>query len=315
VYEVASLIFASLVAGLGTTPYAAYHFHRMAPYGVLANLLAMPIVSAWIMPAGMLGVVAMPFGFDDPLWKLMGIGIEWMDAIALWVASLPGAVGRVPAFGSGPLLLCSAGLVMLCLMRSPLRWSGAAAIVTAILWVVATPLPDVLVASNGDLIAVRGADGRLAIIKKSGDTFAVKEWLAADADPRTTADPTLANGVACDAVGCNARLADRSLVALAIAPEAFAEDCRRAALVVSARTAPPECPTMAIDRAMRLRSGALALRRNGAGWEITPARPDRYDRPWARTRTTASAAEHTAASPKPTARDAAPKPADLEADD
>src|SRR5207302_1015356 len=50
VYEIAGLIFASLVAGLGTTPYAAYHFHRMAPYGVLANLLAMPIVSAWIMP-------------------------------------------------------------------------------------------------------------------------------------------------------------------------------------------------------------------------------------------------------------------------
>src|SRR5215470_10316612 len=205
VYEVASLIFASLVAGAGTTPYAAYHFHRMAPYGVLANLLAMPIVSAWIMPAGMLGLVAMPFGFDDPLWKLMGMGIEWMDAIALWVASLPGAVGRVPAFGAGPLLLCTAGLVMLCLMRSPLRWGGAATIVAAVLWAFATPLPDVLIAPNGDLAAVRGADGRLAIIKKSGDAFAVKEWLAADADARTTADPTLGNGVACDAIGCNAR--------------------------------------------------------------------------------------------------------------
>jgi len=124
VYEIAGLIFASLIAGLGTTPYAAYHFHRMAPYGVLANLLAMPIVSAWIMPAGMLGLLAMPFGFDDPLWKLMGMGIEWMSAIALWVASLPGAVGRIPAFGVAPLLLCSAGLVMLCLMRSPLQRSG-----------------------------------------------------------------------------------------------------------------------------------------------------------------------------------------------
>src|SRR6185503_15761378 len=44
-HEVASLILASLVAGLATTPYAAYHFHRLAPYGVLANLLAMPVVS------------------------------------------------------------------------------------------------------------------------------------------------------------------------------------------------------------------------------------------------------------------------------
>jgi competence protein ComEC len=51
-HQVVALIFASLVAGLATTPYAAFHFHRVAPYGVLANLLAMPLVSVWVMPAG-----------------------------------------------------------------------------------------------------------------------------------------------------------------------------------------------------------------------------------------------------------------------
>jgi competence protein ComEC len=65
--EITVLAIASLVAGLATTPYAAYHFHRMAPYGVIANLLAMPIISALSMPAGLLALVAMPFGFDAPL--------------------------------------------------------------------------------------------------------------------------------------------------------------------------------------------------------------------------------------------------------
>jgi competence protein ComEC len=32
------LLLASLVAGLATMPYAAFHFHRVTPYGVLANL-------------------------------------------------------------------------------------------------------------------------------------------------------------------------------------------------------------------------------------------------------------------------------------
>jgi competence protein ComEC len=45
VREIVGLTIASLVAGFATMPYAAYHFHRLAPYGVLANLLAMPIVS------------------------------------------------------------------------------------------------------------------------------------------------------------------------------------------------------------------------------------------------------------------------------
>ena len=104
VREFAGLILASLVAGLATTPYAAFHFHRLAPYGVVANLLAMPVVSVVVMPMGILGLVAMPFGFDAVFFRLMGNGLDWMIWVSLWVASLPGAVGRMQAFGTGPLL-------------------------------------------------------------------------------------------------------------------------------------------------------------------------------------------------------------------
>ena len=71
-HEIFALVMASLVAGLATTPYAAFHFHRLAPYGVLANLLAMPVISAWVMPMGILGVLAMPFGFDAAFWQADG---------------------------------------------------------------------------------------------------------------------------------------------------------------------------------------------------------------------------------------------------
>src|SRR5947208_14696552 len=100
--EIATLVLASLVAGLATTPYAAFHFHRVTPYGVLANLAAMPVVSALVMPAGMLGLLAMPFGFDGVFWWLMGLGIDWMIAVTRWVADLPVAIGRMAAFGVGP---------------------------------------------------------------------------------------------------------------------------------------------------------------------------------------------------------------------
>src|ERR1700755_1035880 len=94
---------ASRGAGLATTPYAAFHFHRVTPYGVLANLLAMPVVSAVVMPAGLLGLAAMPFGLDGVFWWLMGIGIEWMVVVTQWVSALPGAIGRMAAFGTGAL--------------------------------------------------------------------------------------------------------------------------------------------------------------------------------------------------------------------
>jgi competence protein ComEC len=108
------LTVASLLAGLATTPYTAYHFHRIAsPYGVIANLLAMPIVSAWVMPMGILGIVSMPLGLDAESWRQMGYGIEWMNAVGPWVASLPGAFGRVA---------CSASAH--CCWQLPVSWSS-----------------------------------------------------------------------------------------------------------------------------------------------------------------------------------------------
>jgi len=314
--EIAALILASLVAGLATTPYAAYHFHRLAPYGVLANLLAMPVISVWVMPVGILALVALPFGYDAPLWWLMGLGVDWMIAVALFVASLPGAVGRVTAFGTGPLLLCTFGLVLLGLLRSPLRWSGAVAVVAAALWASRVPVPDVYVADRGDVVAVRGTSGRLSVMRvPSSDTFAVREWLAADADARTPKDASVGDGVTCDEIGCVARLAGGAIVALPFAAEAFEEDCRQAALVVSQRTAPPSCGTRAIDRTVWQRTGASALYRTATGWETVVAYPPGYDRPWARAKPLTDAAPPVPATARATSRDATPRTEDLAPED
>jgi competence protein ComEC len=309
--EIVALVLASLVAGFATTPYAAFHFHRLAPYGVLANLLAMPIVSIWVMPVGLLGLVAIPFGFDGLLWRLMAEGIDWMIAVALFVAHLPGAVGRVAAFGTGPLLLVSGGLVVLCLLKTPLRWLGAVLMLAAAVWAVRAPLPDVMVAPDGQAVAVRGADGKLAIHRTGRDGFAVREWLAADGDGRLPTDPTLGQGFRCDPAGCIASLVDGRLVSQVIAAEAFEEDCERAALVVTSREAPPGCKALTIDRRATRDNGAVTLRRSGEGFEINAARPAGQDRPWAHRATPAEPIAPARSQP----RDATPRTEDLEAGD
>jgi hypothetical protein len=103
------------------------------------------------------------------------------------------------------------------------------------------PQPDILVAGDGQTAAFRGKDGRLAVLRAGRDTFAIKEWLAADADARTPKDGSLGNGVTCDAVGCIGRLGDSRLVSIVVGIEAFAEDCARAAVVLSDRESPADC--------------------------------------------------------------------------
>ena len=312
--QIAAVMLASVVAGLATTLYAAYHFQRLAPFGVLANLLAMPLVSLIAMPAGLRALIALPFGFDGLMWRLMGLGIDWMTAVAVWVAGLPGAVGRIPAFGIGPVLLGTAGIVVLCLLRTPLRWGGAVLVAVTVLWAAYPPRPDVLVAPGGEAFAVRTRDG-LTIMNPGRDQFAVRAWLAADGDAREPKDPALANGFTCDAIGCIAKLPDGALVSVALAAEAFEEDCARAAVVLSRREAPPFCQATVIDRNVWRKTGAMAVYRSGAGFDVVAARPATQDRPWARGAVSAGTGEATTPARLSVPRDATPRQEDIGPED
>jgi competence protein ComEC len=305
--EVVGLILASTVAALATTPYTAFHFHRLAPYGVLANLFAMPVASALVMPMGILGVIAIPFDFDGPCWQLMGLGIDWMIVVVMWVAQLPGAVGRIPAFGTGPLLL---GI-------------GAAGAVS-----VAQPVALDRSGPRGRRHAVGRAHaaGRYLYFGGcTGRSGARPEWrtLAAAFRARQFRGQGMARRrcgrprherreFACRrALRCNwmhRATARRRLVAMALSTEAFAEDCARTAVVISPREAYRACGAELIDRKVAQMRGAIALRWTGEGFERTEAQPPGYDRPWARER-------EQRLEENPVPPDATPRFEDLEAGD
>jgi len=315
--ELVTLTLASLIAGFATTPYAAFHFHRIAPYGVLANLAAMPVVSALVMPAGILGLLAMPFGCDGFFWWLMGIGIDWMIVVSRWVANLPGAIGRMAAFGIGPLIVASLGVILMGLLRTPLRWSGALLLALGVVWAVAARQPDILISGDGHNVAVRGRNGRLHLMRTGKDAFLVKEWLAGDADPRLAADSSLSEGVSCDDTGCVVPMADGGLVAQALRPDAFTDDCARALLVVTAKQAPRSCAAAVIDQARLRRQGTLALWRRGNEFAAESTKPRGSDRPWS----PAAPGDAEGDAPlvtrpaAPRAQDATPSESDLQSED
>jgi len=220
------------------------------------------------------------------------------------------------AFGIGPLIAASLGIVLLGLLRTPLRWSGAAVLLLSVIWAVAVPQPDILISADGHNVGVRGKDGRLHLMRTAKDAFLLKEWLAADADPRSPVDPSLTDGVSCDEAGCVTGMADGVFVALALKPEALADDCARAALVVTVRQGPPPCPSPVIDRD-RLRSqGTMALRRNGSGFTVEAYKSKGVDRPWSPAITGDTETEVTFARPAAAkAVDATPSDADPQSDE
>jgi len=78
------------VAGFATAV-LAFHFHRVAPYGVLANLARAGGLRAGDA-RGISGLSGDAVRCDGFFWWLMGIGIDWMIVVSRWVANLSRAL-------------------------------------------------------------------------------------------------------------------------------------------------------------------------------------------------------------------------------
>lgn len=259
------LFLTSLIAGLATTPFAVYHFHRAAPLALIANLAAMPVVAILVMPAALFAVLLMPFGLEALALVPMGWGIDWMVAVGDVVAGWSEGWGGVSAMPAVALVLIVVGFLWLALWRERWRLAGLVPIALAVPITLVAERPDILIDAGGQTVVVRGGDGRLAIVNPKANRFAAEYWLRADADSRAVADA--AADAACDDFGCVVLLADGTRIAVGSSSAALEDDCRLSEIVVSRFVAPSWCGEAAtvIDRRALASGGAHVLFRVPAG--------------------------------------------------
>ncbi|MEM0936089.1 MAG: ComEC/Rec2 family competence protein [Pseudomonadota bacterium] len=192
-WPVGAVILSSLVAGLATAPYAAAHFNRFTDYGLIANLLSVPLMGAVIMPAGVAAALLAPLGLGWIGLEIMGWGLAWVLGVAAWITALDGAVTPVAAPGPWVLPLMSIGALFALLWQGLLRWIGMVPLaLAAALWIGAER-PVLLVSESGGLIGVLGPEGR-ALSKGRGDGFSARIWLENDGDVAGQEDAALRPG-------------------------------------------------------------------------------------------------------------------------
>ncbi|MCP3969038.1 MAG: ComEC family competence protein [Rhodobacteraceae bacterium] len=178
---VLAVVLSSAVAGLATAPVAAAHFNRIADYGLLANLLSVPLMGAVVMPAAVLTACLAPLGLGWLGLVVMRPAIGWILGVAHWVAGMEGSVTPVMAPSAVVLPLLALGMLWLILWRGRVRFAGLApAALAFVLWS-QTARPPLLITDTGALMGVMTETGR-SLSKPRGDGFAALAWLENDGD-------------------------------------------------------------------------------------------------------------------------------------
>ncbi len=282
------IILTSLIATAATTPFTLFHFQTFSFYGVVANMLAIPLTGLWVMPCLLLIYLATPFGLEDWFLKGAGWGVSGLIAIAREVAAWPFSQFFAPPMPTWALGLFILGGLWLCLWQKGLRFFGLLPILIACFYPLTVALPAVLIAPDGENWAVRLEDGRLAAYGKRKDNFVLYQWKQRTMNPEILffnekAPLSPGEDLSCEPEICSFRRG--SFTALFLLKGATTETIRAAC---ESRPDLLFAPFVLSDCGAPLMIDAKALRNFGAhtvtltdkGPVVETARKEGEDRPW-----------------------------------
>ncbi|MDA5093962.1 ComEC/Rec2 family competence protein [Aliiroseovarius sp. KMU-50] len=284
VQPIMAVVLSSAVAAAATAPVAAAHFNQVSHFGLIANLLSVPLMGMLIMPAAVLAALLGPFGLGWLAIKLMALPIDWIIGVAYHVSSMEGAIGYVAQPPPTALPAVAVGGALIVLLSGREKIVGAALVVIGgVLWT-NVDRPPVLISQTGGLVGVLKENGR-ALSKLKGDGFAASVWLENDGAPLPQSEAYALGAFRGDNGVSRSQIGAASLVHLSgkLGSTQLNEVCGMASLVVMNRYADQstgEC--WVIDAEYLRHTGAIALWPELNGWRIETARARQGDRLWTR---------------------------------
>lgn len=273
-----TVLLISVVAETATAPLAITMFNNASLYGVLANSLATPLVSLFLMPTVALFFILLPLGLEGVALTLLDYGIRALLGLAYWVSNLPHAQFFVPSLPAWGLALFVVGLLWVCLWQSRVRVYGFVAVVAGVASVLTITSPDMLVGGGMKQIAFRTPDS-FVLARGRANSMVPEMWAnGLGYKQLAKAEPPHWR---CDRLGCVAQVKGKK-VAFPFDLAAVGEDCARSDLIISTR-GPITCERGAavLDPSRFKGSNVLALWVNEDGSIRTESSRDwQGARPW-----------------------------------
>lgn len=291
----AGLAVTSVVAGVATAVFGIYHFQRVSPLSLAANLAAMPVVSLVVVPSAVVASLLMPLGLDGPFLDLMGKGLAAMIAIAQWF-STRSPIDAVGLISGWSVILITIALVVATMATTWLRIAAVPFALIGLATIGHVRTPDILVAEDAALVAMSAGDAALASNRPRPGAFVLENWKRAmqtdlvlapvetEENTSGSADP---RAFSCTDGLCVATHHTGSVVVHTADVEKARKACRFARVIVlNDPTVPLRCadPAVLVVTARQLaRHGSAAIHLDGAEGGSPPGIAFAIavaDRPW-----------------------------------
>ncbi len=277
----------TVIATLATAPFALFHFQNLAMYGVLANMVAVPLMSFIVMPFIVLSYITVPLGLGAlTLWPA-GLGVEWTLDIARWTSSLDGSVLLLPEWPAAGFSLIVLGFASGLILQGRARVFAFFPVLAGCLVIAGHKPPGIYVAASGDLVAFRGADERLYVSSLRSERFDREQWMRRngmredDLARWPKEGKTYDGNLTCGEEGCRLSYYGKR-VAVRHTLYDLEKDCVWADILIAREPVPEwQCRSAkVIDHFDRWRNGAYSLVPSGEGLKISHVAGMRGHRPW-----------------------------------
>ncbi len=273
--------FTTIVATIATAPFSLYNFHQLSTYGLLGNLLALPVVGSVIMPFIMLAMVLMPLGLEFIPLYIANLGIIIVKEIAQVISELPGAMIYFGLWPGYALALIVFGALCLMLNEGKAKLIGLPFFMIALWGISNYQEPAVLISPDIKLVGVH-YDDHFYISSKTSNRFLRESWGEALAiiEERIQKFPkegTL-GPITCGEYGCNIKTSGK-MISYINNRAALSEACANADLVLAAFPA-KNCSAPMIDYFDGRYNGVHALWIKDSVINIKSAKELTGDRPW-----------------------------------
>lgn len=168
-------MYSSIIVSIFTAPITVYYFYSVPKYTILSNLIAVPVVSFFIMPIAIVAVLSMLFNLHYYPLILLEKSINLVIYLSELISSRVDAVVPVGQISNAIFLLLMLSFLWYCMWQNTIRLLCIVPLIISLVVVFNTAKPSVMIDLNKKIIGIN-QNGLLNTYAQVDNNKNIRRW-------------------------------------------------------------------------------------------------------------------------------------------